>query len=233
MEKLRLKHISVPKAHVFSITSSIPQLSLGLQQGWSLGARPVVELLWSRGSRGKGSGSSFRWPGTFSLTVPSLRTLCAQPAQGSQQKTPSLSSAFLVNTVSLSSWTCCSPSLHFWGHLWAGFSGTSRVLCLGQSWGLWLLPGPRRNTFEENLRKQSACSRWIVVEWMGLLPSGNPREQEWVYMFSYFCTWQFSHSVHLKTNSDSVPGYFYTATGNTRDVFVLREKHCFQGCLLE
>lgn len=169
----------------------------------------------------------------FLSLCPSLRTLCAQPAQGSQQKTPSLSSVFLVNTVSLSSRTCCSPSLHFWGHLWAGFSGTSRVLCLGQSWGLWLLPGPWRNTFEENLRKQSARSRWIVVEWMGLLPSGNPREQEWVYMFSYLCTWQSSHSVHLKTNSDSVPGYFYTATGNTKDVFVLREKHCFQGCLLE
>jgi hypothetical protein len=59
---------------------------------------------------------------------------------------------------------------------------------------------------------------------MDLLPPGNPYEQPWIDMVYYFCTWQFSHSVYLKTNSDYVLGHFYITAGNTRNILMLRKK---------
>lgn len=99
--------------------------------------------------------------------------------------------------------------------------------------GLRLLPRVTKLWFLEKhiwRKPQEAVGKQEVniCEWMDLLPSGNPCEQEWIYVFSYFCTWQFSHSVYLKTNSDYIPGHFYITNQNTRNVFVLRKNPAFK-----
>lgn len=127
--ELRLKRISVPRAPVLAVTSS-----LDLQQG---GDRQDQSWnCWGHMAAREGARES-----PLSCGLVSFLSLCHHStAEG----------------------TC---ELALLGHL--------RVLCLSQT-QVCGLSGPERNMFEESLRKQSTHSRWMSVEWMGLLPSGNP-----------------------------------------------------------